>query len=143
VRRYREVETASDGSRPGLVRQLQKDAAEEMDSGQRRVARRIMGSLSVGSMEQMREAMSEKRYVDAARYAETAVLVRPENANAWYSLAVAHAASGNTKRAVEALWQAVEHGFRGLDRVEGEALLERVRRDKRYGELVEKMKGIR
>jgi tetratricopeptide (TPR) repeat protein len=141
--RYREVETASDGSRPGIVRQLQKDAAREVDSPQRRVARRVMGSISSGSMEQMRAAMSEKRYSDAVRYAETAVLVRPENANSWYSLAVARAASGNAKRAMEALEQAVEHGFGGVDRVEGEALLEKVRRDKRYGELVEKMKAIR
>jgi poly(3-hydroxybutyrate) depolymerase len=141
--RYREVETASDGSRPGIVRQLQKDTAREVDSPQRRVARRVMGSISSGSMEQMRAAMSEKRYSDAVHYAETAVLIRPENANAWYSLAVARAASGNAKRAIEALEQAVEHGFRGVDRVEGEALLEKVRRDKRYGELVEKMKAIR
>jgi predicted negative regulator of RcsB-dependent stress response len=100
-----------------------------------------MGSLSIGSMEQMREAMSQKRYTDAVRYGETAVLVRPENANAWCSLAVARAATGNAKRAMEALEQAVGHGFRAVDRVEGEALLAKVRREKRYGELVEKMKA--
>ena len=142
-RRYREVESASDGSRPGLVRQLQKEAARDTDSSERRVARRVMGSLSIGSMEQMREAMSQKRYGDAVRYGETAVLVRPENANAWYSLAVARAAGGNTRRSMEALEQAVAHGFRAVDRIEGEALLEKVRREKRYGELVEKMKGGR
>jgi cytochrome c-type biogenesis protein CcmH/NrfG len=80
-----------------------------------------MGSISSESMEQMRTAMSEKRYSDAVRYAETAVLVRPENANAWYSLAVTRAASGNAMRAMEALQQAVEHGFRSADRVKGEA----------------------
>jgi hypothetical protein len=140
-RRYREVESASDGARPGLVRQLQKDAAREMDSPDRRVARRVMGSLSIGAMEQLREAMSQQRYGDAVRYGETAVLVRPENANAWYSLAVARAASGNTKRALEALEQAVEHGFRAVERAQGEALLGKVRREKKYRELVEKMKS--
>ena len=42
------------------------------------------------------------------------------------------AASGNTKRAIEALEQAAAHGFRGWDRAEAEPLLAKVRRDPRY-----------
>ena len=42
-------------------------------------------------MEAVREYMAQKRYAEAARSAETAVMLRPENAGAWYSLAVAQA----------------------------------------------------
>src|SRR5262249_5009685 len=118
----------------------QKDAAGESDSPDRRVARRVMGSVSTGSSEQMREAMAEKRYSDAVRYAELTTLVRPENANAWYSLAVARAASGNTKAALDALEHAVEHGFRAAERIDAEPMLARVRREKRYAELVARMR---
>lgn len=135
-RRYREIETALEGELPGLVRQLQKEGAKPVDSSDRRIARRVTGNLSIGSMEQAREAMAQKQYAKAARFAEIGVLIRPENGNAWYTLALARAGSGNTKRALEALEQALAHGFRAKDRIEGEPLLEKVRRDKKYAELM-------
>jgi hypothetical protein len=119
----------------GALKQVQKDAAATDDSPARRVARRVIGGVSIGSMERVREFMAEKQYAQAARAAETSVAVRPENANAWYSLAVAHAAAGNTKRALEALEQAAAKGFRNWDRAEAEPLLVRVRKDPRYQKL--------
>lgn len=100
----------------------------------------MIGGISIGSMEAAREFMAQKRYSEAARSAETGVLVRPENAGAWYSLAVAQAGSGNTKRAVEALEEAAAKGFRGWERAEQEPLLAKVRRDARYAGMLEKMK---
>jgi len=135
-RRYREIETAGDGERTGLIHQLQKDAARPADSPDRRIARRIAGSLSIGSMEQAREAMAQRQYGDAARFAEIGVLIRPENGNAWFTLALARAATGNTKRALEALEQALTHGFRARERIESEPLLQKVRREKKYAELM-------
>jgi len=85
--------------------------------------------------------MAEKRYDDAARLAEEALLARPDNANTWYTLAVASAASGNIKRGLEALEQAAEKGFRGWDRVEAEPLLAKLRRDARYSALLAKLRG--
>lgn len=135
-RRYGEIESAADGVRAGLIHQVRKDAARPADSSDRRVARRVAGSLAIGSMEQAREAMAQGQYGEAARFAEIGVLVRPENGNAWYSLALARAATGNTKRAIEALEQAIAHGFRNRERIEAEPLLEKVRREKKYAELV-------
>jgi len=80
--------------------------------------------------------MAQKQYAEAARFAEIGVLIRPENGNAWYTLALARAGSGNTKRALEALEQALAHGFRAKDRIETEPLLEKVRKDKKYAELM-------
>ena len=127
------------GDRAAL-KQVQQDAARTADSPERRVARRVIGGISIGSMERVRELMSQKQYGDAARAAETAVAVRPENANAWYSLAVAQAAAGNTKRALEALEQAAAKGFRGWDRAESEPLLAKARKDPRYQKVLDGMK---
>ena len=135
-RRVREIESAGDAARTELVRRLQKDVSGAADSPQRRVARRVVGSLSIGSAEQASEAMSQRQYSDAARYASVAVLVRPENGNAWLTLAVARAALGDTKRSLEALEQALAHGFRARDLIESEPLLEKVRREKKYAELM-------
>jgi pimeloyl-ACP methyl ester carboxylesterase len=118
-----------------VLKQVQKDAAAPEDSSARRVARRVIGGISVGSMERVREFMASKQYAEAARAAEVAVAVRPENANAWYSLAVAQAGAGNTKRALEAMEQAAAKGFRNWDRADAEPLLAKLRRDPRYQKL--------
>jgi pimeloyl-ACP methyl ester carboxylesterase len=122
------------GDRAAL-KQVQKDAAASEDSPARRVARRVIGGVSTGSMEGVREFMSQKQYAEAARAAETLVAVRPENANAWYSLAVAQAGAGDTKRALEALEQAVAKGFRNWERADTEPLLAKIRKDPRYQKL--------
>jgi poly(3-hydroxybutyrate) depolymerase len=131
---------SGDDERRSVIRQAQKDAAREQDSPARRVARRVIGGVSIGAMEYTRELMAQKRYGDAARTAEEAVLARPENAGAWYSLAVASAAAGNTKRALEALEQAAAKGFQAWERMEGEPLLAKVRRDARYAGILAKMR---
>jgi dienelactone hydrolase len=135
-RRIREIESAGDAGHPALVQRLQKDASGATDSPERRVARRVTGSLSMGSAEEASEAMSQHQYSDAARYASIAVLVRPENGGAWFTLAVARAALGDTRRSLEALEQALAHGFRARDRIESEPLLDKVRRKKKYAELM-------
>jgi hypothetical protein len=132
---------SGDTERRSVIRQAQKDAAREQDSMERRVGRQVIGGVAIGSMETTRQYMAEKRYADAARVAEEAVLVRPDNANGWYTLAVASAASGNTKRGLEALEQAAEKGFRGWERVEAEPLLAKLRRDARYAAVLAKLRG--
>ncbi len=136
----REAVTAEDGARLTLIRQLQKDAASPDDSGARRVARRVIGGLNVGALEQGRELMSNHNYSAAARIYETSVLLRPENANAWYTLATAQAGAGNSRRALEALEQAAQHGFHDAGRVEQEPLFAKLRRDARFQALLQKMR---
>jgi hypothetical protein len=120
----------------GALKQVRKDAAHAEDSPARRVASRVIGGVSIGSMERVREFMTEKQYAQAARAAETWVAVRPGDPNGWYSLAVAQAAGGDTKRALEALEQAAAKGFRNWERADAEPLLAKVRKDHLYARLV-------
>ncbi len=115
-----------------LAQDLLKQAAQPEDSSQRRVARRVIGSAFIGSMEKAREQMRRKDYTGAAQTWETAVMVRPEAAGGWYSLAVASAAARNRKRALEAFDQAVRNGFTDWARAEAEPLLAGIRSDSRY-----------
>ena len=135
-----ELASASDTEKYSLLRQMNKNAAKANDSPERRVARRVIGGVSVGALEETRGLMTEHRYSEAARAAETGLMAQPENGNAWYTLAVAQAAAGNNKRAVEALEHAEANGFRGWERMEAEPLLTKVRREARYRAVLEKMK---
>jgi predicted esterase len=114
------------------LKQMRKDAARPEDSPERRLARRVRGGIFVESMEHVRDLMAQKQYSEATRTAEVAVAARSENANAWYTLAVAQAGAGYTKRALEALEQAVANGFANWDLAEQEPLLAKARRDPRY-----------
>jgi tetratricopeptide (TPR) repeat protein len=114
------------------LEQLHKDAGKPSDTPDRRLARQVLGNAFVTSMEEGRRLMDAKRYADAAGNWEVAVLVRPENANAWYSLAIAQAGAGNRKRALEALERAVANGFKDRGRMEQEHLLAPIRRDLSY-----------
>jgi hypothetical protein len=135
-----QMQSGGEDERRAVIRQAQKDAAREQDSPERRVARQVIGGVSIGAMESTRELMAQKHYSDAARSAEEGVLARPENAGAWYSLAVASAAAGNTKRALAALEQAAAKGWKGWERMEGEPLLAKVRRDAHYAGILARMK---
>jgi len=136
----REVASAEDAAKPGLIHSLQKDAALTQDSPDRRVARRVIGSISIETMERGRELMGTKDYSGAAHLYETGVLVRPENPGTWYSLAVAQAGAGNSRRAVEALEQAVAHGFRDARRIEQEPLFARLHKESRYQAVLQKLR---
>ena len=74
--------------------------------------------------------MAKKEYAAAARSWEINVQVRPANGGAWYSLAVAQAAAGNKRRALEALEKAAANGYRDAARMEREALLAQLRGDR-------------
>jgi dienelactone hydrolase len=134
------LQSAEEGERRMVILQARKDAARPQDSPDRRVARRVIGGVSVSAMESARDLIGQKRYGEAARVAEDAVLARPENPNGWYSLAVASAAAGHTKRALEALEQAAAGGWTAWQRVEDEPLLAKARRDARYPGILAKMR---
>ena len=115
-----------------VLKQMRKDADRSEDSSERRLARRVIGGIFIESMERIRDLMAQKQYDQAARTGEVAVAARPESANAWYTLAVAQAGAGYTKRALEALERAVANGFANWELAEQEPLLAKVRRDPRY-----------
>jgi len=122
--RFRElVNEMAGGENAGLIRSLQRQAKQERESGDRRVARRVLNGTFVGSMEEARNAMYSKDYAAATRAWELATRVRPEAANAWYGLAIAQAGTGQEKRAADSLQKAEKAGFQDWDRARKEPLL--------------------
>jgi predicted lipid-binding transport protein (Tim44 family) len=136
----KQVGYASDSEQRAIFSAMRKDAAKPEDSDDRRVARRALAGVYVGSVEQAQAAMGRKDYDNAARFLDAAVMVRPDDANTWYQLAVARAGARDKRRALEALEQAVTAGFHDRARMDVEPLLDRLHNEARYQALLEKMK---
>jgi dienelactone hydrolase len=139
-RLQQEIANATSPERAAILHGLQKDAAKAADSADRRVARRVIGGVFVSALESSRNLMAQQEYAAAARVCEDAVMARPENAGAWYSLAIAQAASGNKRRSLEALEKAASNGFRDVARMEQEPLLASLRDNARYKAVVETLR---
>jgi predicted esterase len=93
-----------------LMRQAAKGGAEG------RAAAQCLASIySSVSFYLPREALAEGRYQSAATSYELAVMIRDQNPIVWYNLACARARLGKGAFAVEALEQAIEHGFSNFE----------------------------
>jgi dienelactone hydrolase len=136
----KQVQYAGDSEQHAIFSAMRRDAAKPEDSDDRRVARRALMGVFVGSVEQAQKAMTAKDYDNAARFLDAAVMARPDDADAWYRLAVARSAGRNKHGALDALEQAAANGFHDRARLEAEPLLERLRNEPRYRALVEKVK---
>lgn len=126
---------AAPAQRTRLARKWREQAAAADDTPARRLARQALGGLYVGTMEEARGAVARRDAQAEADAWRTATLLRPEQPNAWYNLAVAEAAAGRRKQSLEALNEAARHGFKDWARADAEVRLEKVRQDPKYGEI--------
>lgn len=117
-----ELAGADEGSQKSIVGSWKKQA--EKPEG--RVARQALAWAFIRSVEEGRQLLASRKFLEAAQMADIAVLVRPEAPNAWMAVAEAQAGLGDKKRARSALDKAAELGFRDTDRMA--ALRERLGR---------------
>ncbi|HEY1242802.1 MAG TPA: hypothetical protein VGF16_19710 [Bryobacteraceae bacterium] len=115
-----------------LVKGLRRDSERIEDGTERRAARRVLVGSFVSSIEQGNELLALKKYSDAARMWQLVVLLRPEYAEGWYSLAVSEAGAHEKRRALDALEQAIANGFRDRDRLARDPQWEPLRKEARY-----------
>jgi dienelactone hydrolase len=125
-----------------MLADLRKQSARPEDTGERRVARRVLEGLFIGLSEQGRGFLqSEKRYRDAAQTFKLATEVNPERAGAFFNLAWAYAASGDKKKSLQALKTAVDKGFRDLAAITDNKAFDSIRNDPQYQQVIEIVKG--
>ncbi len=127
-----EIARSDDAARRSLVQTLRRDAERPEDDINRRAARRVLVGSFVSSIEQGSELLATNKYSEAARLWQLVVVLRPEYAEGWYSLAVSQAGAHEKRLAIEALEHAVANGFRDLDRITRDPLLEPLRKEPRY-----------
>ena len=127
-----ELQSSDEPQQRSIVAVLQRDAVGPSDTVDRRVARRVLLGTYVADAEHGRELLAAAKYAEAAQSWEQAVLVRPDNAEAWYQLAVSRAATHEKRRALDALDRAIAQGFDDPNRIDHEKLFDALRNDPRF-----------
>jgi tetratricopeptide (TPR) repeat protein len=125
-----------------LVNELRRQSKSEVDSGTRRVARRVLSGQYVGLIERGSNSLqSLKRYDEAARLFTLATEIDPDRAGAFYNLAWAYNAKGDKKKALKALQTAVDKGFKDHAGISANSAFDSLRNDPTYLQLIEKMRA--
>ncbi len=128
----------------GTIADLKKSAKAESDTGERRVARRVLEGLFVGLLEQGRDLLqTQKRPEAAAKQFELAAEVNPDRPGAFFYLAWADALNGQQKKALQALKNAVEKGFADVTAITDNRAFDSLRKEPQYQQLIQSMKSGR
>ncbi len=92
------------------VKKLWKQAEEEKDVTERRIARRVLSMASAYFIEAATIHHTDDRELVLA-YLEVATELSPSNPFTWFRLSVAYAEEGKSKKAIGALERAINHGL--------------------------------
>ncbi|HZY25169.1 MAG TPA: hypothetical protein VFE71_05035, partial [Bacteroidales bacterium] len=104
------------------------------------MASRVLNFISILCSEQGTSFYRSKFYSQAASLFEICTLSDSENPNNYYNLARSLAQSGKSKKSVDALSAAVNHGFKSSKMIEADPAFGLIRGDSQYKELTGKMK---
>jgi predicted esterase len=124
-----------------LLKELRNSSNSTVDTGQRRVARRVLEGLRIGLFERgIDQLQRQKRYADAVRTFETSTELNPERPGPFYYLASAQALNGDKKKSLQALQKAVERGFSDRDAIINNSAFDSIRTQPAYLQLIDKLK---
>ena len=136
-----EERTQAAGDFRGIVEGLRAKAKAEADSGERRVARRVLNLVTAHFYEAAANLRRQRgRAPEVVAALEVASEVAPNSPQLFYELAVAHASNSDRKRALAALRKAFELGFKDAAALESEPALEPLRNDAEYKRLAASLK---
>jgi predicted esterase len=125
-----------------LLSDLRKQAAKTEDSGERRVARRVLNGTYILLFERGNDLLqNQKRFAAAARAFELASEVNPDRSGVFYYAAWAHAAGGNKKKALRALRTATEKGFSDQTTLTNNHAFDSLRNDAEFEAIVKTMQS--
>ncbi|HVQ37729.1 MAG TPA: tetratricopeptide repeat protein [Pyrinomonadaceae bacterium] len=123
-----------------LIKDLRGQSQQTTDSGDRRVARRVLNQLFVHSVETATELQSRRDYAKAATRLEVVTEISPNQPNLLVVLARVYSANGRKKKAIETLKRAAAGGFCDVSRIEGNTEFEPLRNDPDYQTILAKMR---
>jgi len=104
------------------------------------MASRVLNFISIVCFEQGASFFRNRLYEQAAFLFQICTLSDSENPNNYYNLARCLAEFGKSKKSVDALSAAMDHGFNSRKTVESDPAFGKIRDDNRYKALILKMK---
>ncbi|HXD34477.1 MAG TPA: hypothetical protein VN643_25380 [Pyrinomonadaceae bacterium] len=121
--------------------ELRNSSNSEVDTGERRVARRVLEGLRIGLFEKgIDQLQRQKHYGEAVKTFEVATLVNPDRPGPLYYIASAYALNGDKKKSLQALQKAVEKGFSDRDAIINNTAFDSIRTEPAYLQLIDKLK---
>ena len=121
----------------GIFADLRMHATQTEDTGERRVARRVLEGTFIGLFEQgTSQLQTQKHYAAAIQTFTWATELNPDRAGPFFYLAWAYAAKGDRKPALRALQTAVDKGFSDLSAITGNKVFDLVRDDAQYQQII-------
>lgn len=135
---------AESGSREQIVSELKgklsdlkrKSEAKE-NTAERAFARRVLNEFNIASLEQSATLIQTKKFDLAAANLAIDAEVMPDNWRVLYNLACAYALSGDKRRAIQALSNAVKKGFSNASELENNHQLDSIRNQPEFRKIVE------
>jgi hypothetical protein len=125
-----------------LLTGLRKQSQSARDSGDRRIARRVLDGVFVSLYEQGLDFLRARTlYGRAVRTFTLATDVYPDRNGVFFYLAWAHAANGDRKESLRALTSAVEKGFSDLSAINDNRAFDGIRDDAQYRRIVLTLQG--
>ncbi|PYT02694.1 MAG: hypothetical protein DMF65_05860 [Acidobacteria bacterium] len=123
------------------VSDLLKKSEAQKDSGERRVARRVLSGVYVSLLQDASNAYLLKDYKAASLKMETAAELRPGDPSVFVFLARTYALQGNKKNALGALKRAVEKGLDSPIALQQNKDFDALRDEPEFKKLVESLGG--
>ena len=125
-----------------LLADLRKQSKRVEDSGDRRIARRVLEGVFISLYEQGLDFLqARKLYARAVRTFTLATEVYPDRAGAFFYLAWAHAANGDKKRTLQALKSAVEKGYSDLAAINDNKAFDGIRDEAQYRQIIQDLQS--
>lgn len=136
--------SASDIRLHVLLTDLRAQSQGAEDSGNRRIARRVLDGVFISLYEQGLDFLRVRRlYGRAVRTFTLATEVSPDRNGAFFHLAWAHAANGDRKASLRALKSAVEKGFSDLSAINDNRAFDAIRDDAQFRQIVRTLEDKR
>ena len=126
---------------PRILNDLRKQSKASDDSGQRRVARRVLDGLFIGLVEQGTGLLqTEKNYSESIKRFKLATEVNPDRPGPFFYLAWAYAANRDKKKSLQSLNTAVEKGFSDAAMITGNKAFDSIRNEPEYQQIMARLK---
>jgi len=120
---------------------LRKQSTALEDSTQRRVARRVLGSLFAGLIEQgINLLQTEKNYSESIKLLKLATEINPDRPGTFFYLAWAYAANREKKKSLQSLKTAVEKGFSNTDMITANKAFDSIRTEREYQQIMARLR---
>jgi dienelactone hydrolase len=118
------------------IAELTRQSEQNENIRDRRVARRVLQSLFIGTYEEVSALYQKKNYSSIPGKLERAAAIRPQDARVFYDLAAAYSRLGNKNKSLAALGRAIENGFADAGKIEQNEDFAAIRNEAKYKRLL-------